>query len=149
MDYKYEPEEDTEVDCEPINEREDSIDDFETSIQELDKLERTTENITMNPDTHAQHFPDILKNPLYVKTIPERPPEIIPKNSSKEEVYNKYSIVGFLKFIFMTYIGVIEDLFVLDDITVDSIRIIFTKNNRLSALGISFIFIYAIYLFLK
>jgi len=146
MEYTYQPQEESlsEPECENEHETE-SIDDFETSIQELDKIEKINENSIPNPDTEAQHFPDILKNPLLVKTVPEHVPEPDPRPAD----HNKYSILGFIRFIIMAYIGIMEDLFILEEFTIAALKTIFTKQDRLSALGVSLAFAYTTYLITK
>lgn len=155
--YKYEPEEfedplEEQTEDTVLEEKDDSIDDYETSIQELDKLERTVDPITMNPNTDAQQFPDILKNPLYVKVVPENGTlgTIVPKNTKNmQEIQDRKSVFGFIRFISMCYIGIIEDIFTMDSISISSLHNIITKEDRMIAIGITLIAIGVVYLLLK
>ena len=149
MDYKYEPEqlEEEELDI-ILEEKEESIDDYETSINFLDKIERTSEPITINPE--GQQFPDVLKKPLFLKVVPET--NHIPTSlthQQKECSKDTKSIMGFIKFIIMSYIGIIEDIFTMDDISVDTIKQLFTKNDRMIAVTIFVVAVAIVYIWMS
>jgi hypothetical protein len=148
MDYEYEPDplEEPIVEEEEVYEREDSIDDYETTINDLDKIERTTQAITINPETENQQFPNILEKPLFMKVVPEGGTMT---SVRQPKIKNKSTVIEFIKGIIMSYLGIIEDIFTIEDYTFDNIKNIFTKDNRVMAIGILFMAISIVYLFLK
>jgi len=120
--------------------------EYETTLQELDELERRHEPITMNPTTEAQQFPDPLRNPLFVRAVTEKNP--IKKRLKKVDSSNEFenmTITDFIRFLLHSYLNIISDLFTIQSL--DELQGIFVKENRMVAIGIALLSFSIIYYF--
>lgn len=137
--------EDTREECEPSEVFDE--DAYETTLQELDELERRHEPITLNPNTEAQQFPDPLRNPLFVRTIPDKniPKKTFKKNNSQKQ-FEDMSITEFISFLLHSYLNILSDLFTIQSI--GELQDIFVKENRMVAIGIALLSFSIIYFFI-
>jgi len=160
-DYTYKPQESLE-----------SPEKFSTSLQELDNLDLIARNdadnnFVVNPDSAS--YPNILEKPLFIKTMPDKG-ILLPgtgdlpgkhKNqrtqmmsgnaehqnlSDKEnEKYQNRTIKEFTEDIAGSYLGIINDL--LSCRSPYDIIDVFTKDNRLVAMGVLFVVISIFFVF--
>ncbi len=123
-----------------------------TTLNELDELEiinRHSDEFNKIP-TIDNPYPDILKKPLFTRTIPENVPveqisePIIIKSKSLKEM----SIKEFSSIIANSLIEIINDILKFDP-TRDNFTEIFTKDSRILAIGVLLLIISVFFIFFK
>jgi hypothetical protein len=123
-----------------------------TTLNELDELEiinRNSDEFNKIP-TIDNPYPDILKKPLFTRTIPESVPveqisePIIIKGKSLKEM----SIKEFSSIIANSLIEILNDILKFDP-TRDNFTEIFTKDSRILAIGVLLLIISVFFIFFK
>ena len=170
-DYVYEPD-----DTSKVQEYEEDEECFVTSLQELDEIEMDMRNqdetdITMAPDNR---YPNVLNEPLFVKTMgpprgetekietvnhireplvsttPEE--ETIVENARliqdrRDKSMKSMSIESFVSSLARSYLDIVNDLLTFRDL--NDLKDIFTKDERLVAIGVLFLAISIFFIFFK
>jgi hypothetical protein len=139
---------------------------FSTSLQELDNLDLIARNdadsnFVVNPDSAS--YPNILEKPLFIKTMPDKgillPDKHVNKRTQmlsgdaehanlvdkENEKYQNRTMKEFVEDIAGSYLGIINDL--LSCRSPYDVVDVFTKDNRLVAMGILFVVISVFFVF--
>jgi len=146
--YTYNP-----VEPDEINETTDEI-NYSTSLNELDTIEllnRNADNYQGNQViTPDNPYPDILKKPLFMNTV--RQGGILKKGPSNKKVtfaptkFSEMNVSQLANNISESLINILNDLLNFNG-TKEEFLNIFTKDNRLLAIGVLFVIISLFILF--
>ncbi len=123
-----------------------------TSLNELDQLEilnRHSDEFNKIP-TIDNPYPDVLKKPLFTRTIPESNPVNVVQETPIYTVkpLKEMSINEFSRVIANSLIGIINDMLKFNP-NHDNFTEIFTKDSRILAIGVLLLVISVFFIFFK
>lgn len=139
----YDTADDSEV-CVPENKASTTLDE----LDELEIINRNADEFNKIP-TIDNPYPDLLKKPIFTRTIPESIPQkpVLPIGLKPKKALKDMSINEFASTIANSLIEIINDI--LKYRGGDNFIDIFTKDSRLLAIGVLLLIISVFFIFFK